>query len=262
MNTIIRYRKVIKEILFFLFQKIKFVIYWALFRNGKIANINSFELRVYSQNGEDGIIKIIFHKIGTTNKYFVELGTENGKECNSALLLEKGWTGLQIDSKKTRNKFVKREFVTAENVEKVLKKYDVPKNFDLLSIDIDGNDYWVWKELKIFYPRVVVIEYNASIPPNESKVVPYNPRFKWDGTNYFGASLLALTKLSQKKGYQLIGCDSTGTNAFFVKRELTKKNFKVRPLMQVFKTPKYGVKIFGLQVGHRPPTRIRPFMTV
>ena len=261
-NTFLRYRGLIKETLFSLYQKVKFTFFWACSKDKQVSDISNFELKVYSQNGEVGIIKIIFHKIGSTNKFFVELGSGNGKECNTRMLLKAGWSGLQLDCQKTKNPAVKKEFVTAENVEGIFKKYRVPKNFDLLTIDIDGNDYWIWKALQNYHPRVEVIEYNASIPSNDSKVIPYNPNFKWDKTNYFGASLKALTRLAKQKGYLLIGCDSTGTNAFFILKKLVKRHFKTLPFTKLFRPRKYGIEISGLHIGHRKSFNSKQFQTV
>lgn len=138
--------------------------------------------------------------------------------------------------------------VTAENIQDLFQKYNVPKNFDLLSIDIDFNDYWVWKSIIDYSPRVVVIEYNASIPPNESKVVPYYPEAKLDGTNYFGASLLALRNLGLSKGYTLVGCDNNGVNAFFCKSELV-RGFELKDIKELYRPPKYGEFINGMHIG-------------
>jgi hypothetical protein len=258
-------------------------------------DINQHERKIYSQNGEDGIIEYIFSKIGTTNKFCVEFGVGNGFECNTVHLLEKkGWKGLMMDygadqeiqwdgvikkawsnrnlgllynirkdarflkkvlsHTKRSQRFqrdVKMEKVTAENIQDLFKKYNVPKDFDLLSIDIDFNDYWVWKSIVDYSPRVVVIEYNSSIPPTESKVVPYNPDARWDGTNYFGASLLALRNLGLAKGYTLIGCDSFGVNAFFCKNELV-QGFKIKNIQELYRPPKYGEIVNGLHIGHPP----------
>jgi hypothetical protein len=194
-------------------------------------HLGKYGKRVYSQRNEDGIIEYIFVCVGATNKYLVEIGVgppggsgyplENGLECNSRLLLEKGWTGIQIDGQEypaTLN--VKTEFITAENINDVLAKYGVPSEFDLFSLDVDGNDYWIWKALK-FEPRVVVIEYNPDLGINESKVIEYNPNFDWGErgySKYYGASLLALKKLGEQKGYTLVYAN--GTNAFFVKTHL------------------------------------------
>ena len=110
-----------------------------------------------------------------------------------------------MDCSPIMNSNIKKEKVDASNINFLLAKYSVPREFDLLSIDIDSNDYYVWKALEGYSPRIVVIEYNASFPPTESKTIKYDPNFVWDGTNYYGASLLALKKLGQSKGYILIG---------------------------------------------------------
>jgi hypothetical protein len=264
-------------------------------------DINLNEKKIFSQNGEDGIIEYIFSKVGTTNKFSVEFGVGNGFECNTAYLLEKkNWRGLMMDygseqkiswkgvvktAWSNRNlgisqnikkdiKFFKKitsrakrsanyqfdikiEKVTAENIENLFQKYQVPKNFDLLSIDIDYNDYWVWKSITNYFPRVVVIEYNSSIPPTESRVVPYDPNGGWDGTNYFGASLLALKNLGLKKGYTLVGCDNNGVNAFFCKNELL-TNFQIKNIDEIYRSPQYGETINDIHIGHPPNKRQVP----
>ena len=106
-------------------------------------HLTVFEKRIFSQNGEDGIIAAIFAVIGTTDRYFVEFGVEDGAVCNTALLLRQGWKGLQMDSRDGNLPRIKREFVSAENISTLFDKYGVPNVFDLLSIDIDGNDFWV-----------------------------------------------------------------------------------------------------------------------
>jgi hypothetical protein len=220
-------------------------------KNKKIRNINLFEQRFYSQNGEDGIIKIIFDKIGTTNKFCVEFGVGNGTECNTQYLIKKqGWNFLHMDCGDNLPPSIKKERITAENINSLFKKYKVSKEFDLLSIDIDFNDYWVWKAIDGYSPRVVVIEYNSSIPPTESKTVKYDPNAQWDGTNYFGASLLALANLGKSKGYTLIGCDRVGVNAFFVRNDLIKNNFEIKSIKEIYRPPKYGKKVNGRYLGH------------
>jgi hypothetical protein len=94
-----------------------------------------------------------------------------------------------------------------------------------LSIDIDRNDYWVWKAIEVVRPRVVVIEYNAALRPPLSLVVPYDPRAMWNGTNYFGASLEAMVRLGREKGYRLVGCSFSGGNAFFVRNDVAGTHF-------------------------------------
>jgi len=146
---------------------------------------------------------------------------------------------------------IKTEKVTAENIQQLLKKYNTPQNFDLLSIDIDFNDYWVWKSISDYSPRVVVIEFNSSIPPTESKVVRYDQNTHWDGTNYFGASLLALKNLGLEKGYTLVGCDSNGVNAFFCRSELVSE-IKIKGIEELYRPPRYGKIVGGVHIGHPP----------
>lgn len=214
-----------------------------LFNNPKYQNekrLNKYEYKVYSQNGEDGIIDNIFKRIGTTNKFFVEFGVGDGNECNTSYLLLKGWSGLWMEADETHTKsistmfrsliqkkilVIKQEFITAENIENLFNGNNVPHEFDLLSIDIDGNDYWVWKTIENFSPRVVVIEYNAIFPPDTEWIMKYNPRHIWNYTSYHGASLKSLVNLGVEKGYSLIGCNFTGVNAFFVRDDLINDRF-------------------------------------
>jgi len=237
-----------------------------MLHNGRtVTGIKRYERNWYSQNGEDGILKLIFAQIGATNKFYVEFGVEDGSECNTRYLRERfGWIGLMMDggSHAAPVGNVRREFITAENICSLFEKYKVPKEFDLLSIDIDGNDYWVWKAIQGYSPRVVVIEYNSSIKPNESKTVPYDPNFLWDGTNYFGASILALAKLGLAKGYTLIGCDKQGINAFFLRDDLIDERFVVRSIAELYAEPRYGEIVDGKFIGHHPSRRLSEMVHV
>lgn len=261
------------------------------------------ERREYSQNGEDGIIEAIFKKIGTTNRYCVEFGVEDGLQCNCRYLLKhRGWTGLLMDGgqwpttiqkqkqnnlqlTKTNNlqqtsplptcpsvapeerrrvgegqgEGVYQEFITAENIEGLFQKYGVPTECDLLSIDIDGNDYWVWKAITHFHPRVVIIEYNANKGPDASVTIPYDPAFIWDKTDYQGASLRALEKLGREKGYALVATDPCGVNAFFILNTLISGNFDPPPFAQIFHPPAYK-GIAGK--GHPADPKQRPWVTI
>lgn len=243
----------------FVCDSVKFETAWAL-KGGEIKNINAFERWVYSQNGEDGIIQAIFRQIGTTNRFFAEFGVEDGKQCSSRLLKERGWSGLMMDaSDNSPASGVKKEFITAENINRLFKKYRVPKEFDLLGIDLDGNDYWVWKAIR-HSPRVVVIEYNAGFAPDESRVIKYNQKFVWDKTHYFGASLLALAKLGREKGYTLVGCDNNGVNAFFVRSDLVKGNFKVNGIERLYRPFRHGKMINGVRIAQ--PLSNKKFLEV
>lgn len=200
----------------------------------------SFEAKIYSQSGEDGMIREILRRIGETNRFFVEFGSSSGQENNTVFLLRNGWRGFWIDGDTTAIATAKRvfaqeisggrlvameAFVTAENIEELFSRAKAPAEFDLLSIDIDRNDYWVWRSIVRYRPRAVVIEYNANSPPGVEWVVPYNGKAWWDGTSYFGASLTALEILGRQKGYRLVGCNLAGVNAFFVRDDLAGDRF-------------------------------------
>ncbi len=203
--------------------------------------LNQYEYQAFSQFGEDGIIQEIFNRIGTTNQYFIEFGVENGLESNTLNLLYQQWEGLWIEGnikacEEIRSMFkdsinngqltIKNDFITAENIESIFDSINVPKEPDLLSIDIDYNDYYIWKAITDYTPRVVMIEYNAIFNPKVDFVVPYNAQRNWDGTSYFGASLTSLEKLGIEKGYSLVGCCYAGANAFFVRNDLIRDQFE------------------------------------
>lgn len=198
------------------------------------------ERRVFSQNGEDGVIESTFAAVGDTNRYYVEFGCGDGSECNTTLLEGRGWNGLLMDDEyhNTTVPRIHRERVTAENINQLFDKYGVPPAFDLLSIDIDGNDYWVWKAIERS-PRLVVIEYNAHIPPDSKLVIKYDPNFIWNGSDYFGASLLALVELAEDKGYTLFYCEHTGANAFFLRNDLLPEGYMPPAVDVLYQPPNY-----------------------
>lgn len=196
--------------------------------------------KVYSQHDEDGIIQEIFRRIGTATRAFVEFGVETGVECNTAKLLIEGWRGLWIEANAQAAKAIsstfdaflkdhrltlKQSFVTAENINTLIRSADLDGEIDLLSIDIDFNDYWVWKAIEVVKPRLVVIEYNAGLRPPLALTVPYQPNHAAGATNFFGASLEALVRLGARKGYCLVGCNISGSNAFFVREDLCADHF-------------------------------------
>ncbi len=215
-----------------------------LYKNPKYQSnryLNKYEFQAFSQSGEDGIIEEIFKRIGTTNRYFVEFGVENGTETNSTYLLHQEWEGLWIDGSKENKAAIEQSFanlvqsgrlkmiqsfITAENIESLFKQASVPGEFDLLSIDIDRNDYHVWEAITNYKPRVVIIEYNAIFRPGTDFIVKYDPVAMWDQTSNFGASLESYCKLAGKKGYKLVACAFIGANAFFVREDLADKYFE------------------------------------
>lgn len=205
--------------------------------------MEKYGFKVYSQNDEDGIIEEIFDRIGTTNKKFVEFGVQNGLESNCHYLLHKGWSGLWLEGSenyvreivvrflpviKTQQLRVLHAFITRDNINDAIAAGGIGGEIDLLSVDIDGNDYYVWKAINVVQPRVVVIEYNAKFPPNYSWKMAYNEKHVWDGSDWQGASLKALELLGRDLGYQLVGTNLSGSNAFFVKKELA-GNLFIKP---------------------------------
>jgi hypothetical protein len=179
--------------------------------------------RKYSQYGEDGILDIIFGHIGTTGRFCVDIGAHDGlSESNTRLLIEQGWTGLLMDKEPASSEVV-REFISVENINEVLAKYAVPKEFDFLNLDIDGNEYWIWQALE-WTPRVVCVEFNESIQPAIRQVIKYDPGFVWRGDDYYGASFAALQALGQTRGYTLITV--CGGNMIFVRKDILKTSFE------------------------------------
>lgn len=225
--------------------------------------------KVYSQHDEDGITEEIFKRIGHTDRFFVEFGVGDGLENGTLYCLLKGWRGVWIDGSaicvdaiETTFKFlleaerlkVRYAFITAETIEQHFRELGVPVEFDLLSIDIDNNDFWVWQAIRQYRPRVVAVEYNASFKQTVNCVIPYNPTSIWDYTNYFGASLKALEELGRQKGYCLVGCNYTGVTAFFVREDLVGDHF-AEPFTAEnhYEPPRYYVRMpNGHPVGFGP----------
>jgi len=206
---------------------------------GEKLNFENISFRNFSQNGEDGIILYIFAAIGFTNRKVIEIGCGNGVECNSAnLLIHHDFEGLLIDADPMNIRYGKAYYrrhrdvrtwqpqlvdslVTAENINNLIKQNDFQGAIDLLSIDIDGMDYWVWKAIETVSPRVVVAECNNLWEPEAVVTIPYDPNFVSDAPEYYaGASLAALNKLAREKGYRLIGANRYGFNAFFLRNDI------------------------------------------
>lgn len=184
--------------------------------------------KCWSQNGEDLIIEQWIEKIPGITPVAVEFGAGNGyKRSNIRRLGEMhGWRLVQWDAKASGP--VAAEIVTAENIQNLLEKYSVPAEFGVLSIDIDGMDYWVWDAIDSWpggdhFPSIVCIEYNSNFPHGVSVTLPYNPFHRWDGSANFGASFTALCKLAEEKGYTLVA-EVAGVNLIFVQSECVDSN--------------------------------------
>lgn len=196
------------------------------------------QFQVCSQNGEDGMIREIFRRIGTTNRVFAEVGVGDGRQNNTAFLLSQGWSGFWIEGD---DKFVANlthrpdlsegalryqvRFATRENIAALFEELGVPKEPDLISLDIDQNTYYLWESLGAYRPRVVLVEYNAALPADLDWKVNYRADRTWDGTQNYGASLKAYESLGRRLGYSLVGCDFIGINAFFVRDDLVAGKF-------------------------------------
>ena len=237
------------------------------FQNGRILynlnlqknsrNILDYEFKVFSQWGEDGIIAFLINNLEIKNKFFVEFGVENYIESNTRFLLKNNnWSGLIIDNSSKNVDYIKKdqiywkhdvtalcEFVNKKNINKIISDNVYQRDIGLLSIDIDGNDYWICDEINSIDPSIVIIEYNSLLGEQKSCVVPYKENFnriKEHYSNiYYGASLSALNKLANKKDYALVGCNSAGNNAFFVKKNLLNEKVKEKKVQEVFKIRKF-----------------------
>ena len=220
-------------------------------------NLNEAEFKVYSQWGEDGIIQHILKFVPIVNKVFIEFGVENYTESNTRfLLINNKWSGLVLDGKKEHIDYIKKDmsvywahnlkaehvFITKDNINDIILRNGIPKDIGLLSIDIDGNDYWIWESITVIKPRIVISEFNALFGPIEKVSIPYKEDFVRDSFHYsniyYGASLAALEFLGKQKGYALVGINSTGNNAFFVSDEYS-KHFKVLTTAEAFRTPQF-----------------------
>ncbi len=199
----------------------------------------------HSQCGEAGIINRIFELIGVTNKVAVEFGGLDGYSLsNTRHLAKQDWRIVMFDGTHS-DPLVIQALVTAENVNDLFEEQAIPLEFDLLSIDVDGNDYWIWKALH-YTPRVIVIEFNGTIQPGQRKTIPYNPYFVHDGTDYYGASFDLLCDLGHAKGYTPI-FQLHSLNLFLLRSDLL-----VGPVPEV---------TYMSSQGHPPDQLHRPWVT-
>ena len=196
------------------------------------------EFRVFSQWGEDGILAHILRHVNVPRKVFVEFGVETYVEANTRWLLKNdGWSGLVLDGSEDNIATIRRDpiywqhplkaaqaFITRENINELLTSNGLSGEIGILSVDIDGVDYWVWEAITAVQPAIVVAEYNSLLGPERAVTVPYDPEFQrakaHHSQSYYGASLAALVALGKRKGMAFVGSNTAGNNAFFVRREL------------------------------------------
>jgi len=208
-------------------------------------DISPKELTVYSESGEDGILFELFNIYGVSNRFYVEFGAEDGTQCNTRALKEMGaFKGVLFDMNVENEEInLHKHTVTSDNVVELFQQYNVPTEFDLLSVDIDSHDFYVLNEvLKVYKPRVFVCEYNATHLANEDKVV-LKTATEFSG-NYFGASILAYYNLARKHGYSLVYANNKGVNLFFVSDAVLSNSIysikDINNVAAIYKTPKYG----------------------
>ncbi len=215
--------------------------YQELLRSGApLPTLQDVEFRAFSQTGEDGILLYLFALIGTTNRRAVEISAGTGTTCNTAnLIVNHGWHGLLFDGNRERIRFGQRFYaqnedtfvtppqmvhawITRDNVNELIAGHGFQGEIDLLSLDIDGVDYWIWQAISCIQPRVVVLEFSNMWGPDRAVTVPYRSDFHNRAAHpyYCGASLAAFVKLSRQKGYRLVGCQRHCNNAFFVRAGL------------------------------------------
>lgn len=204
----------------------------------RIGNLSEVEFRVFSQWGEDGIIEWLVRHVDVPNHRFVEFGVESFVEANCRfLMMNRNWRGFvldgsasNIDALRAQPMFwkfdltAKPAFVTAENIDALVAEAGFDGPLGLLSIDVDGNDYWIWRAMESVQPAIVVCEFNPIFGDTHAVSVPYDPKFsRFDfhpSGLYFGASIAAIRQIAEEKGYTFVGTNSNGINAFFVRTEL------------------------------------------
>jgi hypothetical protein len=210
-------------------------------------NPREFEFKVCSQWGEDGIIDHLLTRVPITSRSFVEFGVESYTEANTLFLLKhRYWRGLVIDGSTDHIDTVKRSaeywrydlraeasFITRNNINDIITRNGLQGELGLLSVDIDGNDYWIWEAIHCVNPCIVVAEYNSLFGPTAQVSIPYQADFvrtHADPTNmYYGASISALNHLAEAKGYSLVAGNSAGNNVFFVRNDLVGTLMKLKP---------------------------------
>jgi hypothetical protein len=219
-------------------------------------NLADYEFKIFSQWGEDGILQYLSKAIGLRHKTFIEFGVESFMEANCRFLLMKdNWSGYVIDGSpsniaKLKNSYFYWKhhidavdaFITKDNINDLLAGSRFDEDLGILSIDIDGNDYFVLEAINTFRPRILICEYNDTFGATRKISVPYDPNFfrtrKHYSNLYYGASLPAITFLANRKGYSLVGTNSNGCNAFFVRDDSLNEKVTVLTAAQAFSPSK------------------------
>jgi hypothetical protein len=228
----------------------------------QVVNISNFDLKnfefsVFSQFGDDGIIQWLINHLDIPNHTFIEFGVEDYKESNTRfLMMNNNWSGLVIDGNSKNIERLKSQyyywkydlnaqsiFITRDNINSLIEEQNFANDVGLLHIDLDGNDYYIWKAITTINPIIVIIEYNSLFGINRPISIVYDDEFVRNKAHIsnllWGASLLSLHHLAIQKGYSFIGCNSAGNNAYFIRNDKLNDNFKAVSLAEGFVDSKY-----------------------
>ena len=225
----------------------------------KPINLSEIEFKIFSQFGDDGIIQHIISNltIEDKNKTFIEFGVENYQESNTRfLLMNNNWDGLIMDGSKKNINYVKNQphywqhkllaldkFINIKNINNLINDNGFSGEIGLLSIDLDGNDYWIWEEINIVKPIIVIAEYNGIFGNDLPLSIPYDEKFIRSVSHYsnlyWGCSLKALDHIAKKKGYSFFGCNSSGNNAYFIRDDYLNENISKKSIDDGFVYPKF-----------------------
>ncbi|MDA9194807.1 hypothetical protein N9O43_01410 [Burkholderiales bacterium] len=215
-------------------------------------NLKEYEFKIFSQQGEDGIIQHLTKSIQIKNKTFIEFGVGDFFESNCRFLLMKDdWNGFVIDGSKSSIQRLKKSyfywkhhlnavdnFITKENIEDILATSGFESDLGILSVDLDGNDFFILEAINNFNPRILICEYNPYFGGDRKITIPYQADFYRTNAHhsnlYWGASLAAMTYIADKKGYSLVGTGTQGSNAFYVRNDLLNEKVKVLSIEEAY----------------------------
>jgi hypothetical protein len=208
------------------------------YKNDGFRSLNDYEFKVFSQFGDDGIIQFLINRVQPDHKTFIEFGVSNYDESNTKfLLLNNNWKGLIFDGDKGNIQYIKQQeyfwrhyliaeayFVTRENINSIIRSNGFVGRVGLLHVDLDGNDYWIWKVIECVSPDILILEYNSVFGKDNAWTIPYKSDFNRTDAHYsnlyWGASLKALSLLSAQKGFSFVGCNNAGNNAYYIRNEI------------------------------------------
>ena len=219
--------------------------------------LEDVEFSIFSQFGEDGILQYLLRHVKVPESTFVEIGVGNYRESNTRFLVENNnWRGIAINGDDSHARYILgsglawrhdvepvQAFVTKENVDQLITDNGFTGEIGLLSIDVDGVDYWLWSAVTSITPAIVVMEFNALFGPEATVTVPYDPTFVDAESHYsrvhFGASLGALAHLGKERGYRLVGISSNAANAFFVLNNLADDTLREVSPQECWRAPRF-----------------------